>query len=41
MTVYVDDVIEAFMRADSAPVETTGIYNTGTDGTPPSRTYKA
>lgn len=28
--VYVDDVVEAFLRAGCAPIETTGIYNVGT-----------
>jgi len=28
--VYVDDVVEAFMRASRAPLTTTGIYNIGT-----------
>jgi hypothetical protein len=41
MTVYVEDEIEAFMRAGSVPVETARIYNIGADGTPPSRKYTA
>jgi UDP-glucose 4-epimerase len=28
--VYVDDVVEAFLRAGCAPIETTGTYNVGT-----------
>ena len=28
--VYVDDVVEAFVRAGCAPIETTGTYNVGT-----------
>ena len=28
--VYVDDVVEAFVRAGCAPIETTGTYNIGT-----------
>jgi len=28
--IHVDDVVEAFMRAGCAPIETTGTYNIGT-----------